>query len=322
MPLTTSCPDPENGFRIPQEGPHVNTSAVLNAEGVEKAYGNTRAVAGVDLTINRGEICALLGENGAGKTTFIQCALGLVQPAAGRIRVLGQPAGSRPARSLIGAMLQDSDLPDLMTAREHLSLFATYYPQPAAIETLIRDTGIEAFADTRYKKLSGGQKRRVQFALALVGNPELLFLDEPTTGLDQSASRAVWNSVRAMAERGKTILLTTHYLAEADALADRIVVMQKGRIVADGPTEDIRGQVGGALISCQTRLTSPDVTTIPGVLSVKEKGRGLDILSSDAPLTLRHLLDRDPDLSDLTVEKPGLSEAIDSLTNPVTQEAA
>ena len=300
----------------------MNTSAVLHAKGVKKTFGNTRAVAGVDLSIQKGEVCALLGENGAGKTTFIQCALGLTRPTAGRIHVLGQRAGSRSARGAIGAMLQDSDLPDLMTAREHLSLFATYYSQPADIAALIGDTGIGAFADTRYKKLSGGQKRRVQFALALVGNPELLFLDEPTTGLDQAASRAVWNSVRAMVERGKTILLTTHYLEEADALADRIVVMQKGGIVADGPTDDIRGRVGGALISCQTSLSQPEVISIPGVRSVQEKGRGLAILSEDAPLTLRHLLDHDRGLSDLTVEKPGLSEAIDSLTATTTREAA
>ncbi len=300
----------------------MKTSAVLHAEGIEKTYGNTRAVAGVDLSIQKGEICALLGENGAGKTTFIQCALGLTRPTAGRIHVLGQPAGSRSARGAIGAMLQDSDLPDLMTAREHLSLFATYYSQPADIATLIRDTGIEAFADTRYKKLSGGQKRRVQFALALVGNPELLFLDEPTTGLDQAASRAVWSSVRAMVERGKTILLTTHYLEEADALADRIVVMQEGGIVADGPTDEIRGRVGGALISCQTKLSQPEVVSIPGVRSVQQKGKGLAILSEDASLTLRYLLDHDRGLSDLTVEKPGLSEAIDNLTETTTREAA
>ncbi len=300
----------------------MNTSAVLHAEGVEKTYGKTRAVAGVDLSIRKGEICALLGENGAGKTTFIQCSLGLTRPTAGGIQVLGQPAGSRSARSAIGAMLQDSDLPDLMSAREHLSLFATYYSQPADVEALIEDTGIGDFADTRYKKLSGGQKRRVQFALALVGNPELLFLDEPTTGLDQGSSRAVWNSVRAMADRGKTILLTTHYLEEADALADRIVVMQNGVIVADGPTDVIRGRVGGALIACKTALSKSEVVSIPGVHSVQEKGRGLEILSADATLTLRHLLERDPGLSDLTVEKPGLSEAIDNLTDSVTKEAA
>ena len=198
------------------------------------------ALRGVDLDVPRGEICAVLGRNGAGKTTLINTALGLVEPGAGSIAVLGRAAGSLAARRRTGAMLQDADLPDLLSAREHLTFFASCFASPADLDKLIHRTHLEDFADKRYKALSGGQKRRVQFAVALVGKPDLLFLDEPTTGLDQDARRAVWDQVRELADAGKTIVLTTHYLEEADALADRIVVLAGGSIIADGTAGAIR----------------------------------------------------------------------------------
>ena len=298
------------------------TNPAVSAKAVRKHFGDVRAVDGIDLAIPRGQICALLGQNGAGKTTFIECALGLTRPSAGEVHIMGHPAGSIRARGTTGVMLQDSDLPDLLTAREHLDLFAAYYAAPADLATLIRDADIDGFADKRYKKLSGGQKRRVQFALALIGNPDVLFLDEPTTGLDQNASRAVWRSVRALAEQGKTVLLTTHYLEEADALADRIVVMHEGKIIADGATDEIRNRVGGALITCQTSLPERDVAALPGVRSVQVNGRMLAVLSDEAPQTLRALLERDTALSDLEVRKPSLGEAFAALTDTAVEEAA
>ena len=291
------------------------TAAAISARGVHKHYGQTHAVADVNVAIPHGQICALLGQNGAGKTTFIECALGLTALSSGRIRIMGHEAGSRDARRSTGVMLQDSDLPELLTAREHLAHFAAYYDAPADIAELIRATEIGAFSDTRYKKLSGGQKRRVQFALALVGNPDVLFLDEPTTGLDQTASRAVWGSVRDLAEQGKTVLLTTHYLAEADALADRILVMHDGSIIADGSTDEIRNRVGGALIQCQASLPENELSRLPGVRSVRTSGRIVSILSDNAPDTLRQLLAIDESVTDLMVKKPSLGEAFAALTD-------
>lgn len=291
-------------------------ATALQFEGLTKHYGKTQALRGVDIHVPRGQICALLGRNGAGKTTAIHCALGLVQPTSGQVSVLGQPAGSNAAKARLGVMLQDADLPDMLTAREHLALFASYFASPADVSALVDKTGIGEFADKLYKKLSGGQKRRVQFAVALVGQPDLLFLDEPTTGLDQDARQAVWGNVRALADEGHTVLLTTHYLEEADALADRICIVNDGVVIADGDAEAIRARVGGSLIRCESSLADDQIATLPGVRETSRQGRWLRILSDDAPATLRELLKRDEKVNDLTVKKPSLEEAFTALTAP------
>ncbi len=284
------------------------------ARQLRKHYGETRALDGISLDIASGQICALLGQNGAGKTTFIHCALGLTRISGGEILVLGEAAGSLAAKKRIGVMLQDTDLPDLLTAREHIERFACYYDDPQPTDPLIADSGIEAFADKRYKTLSGGQKRRVQFAVSLVGQPDVLFLDEPTTGLDQDARTDVWSNIRRLAQRGTTVILTTHYLEEADALADRIVVIHDGQIIADDDASKIRSQVGGSLISCHTRLNNEQLEALPALRSVSRSGRIAQLLSEDAPASLRALLATDPDLTDLTVTKPSLNEAFVALT--------
>lgn len=284
------------------------------ARQLRKHYGETRALDGISLDIASGQICALLGQNGAGKTTFIHCALGLTRISGGEILVLGEAAGSLAAKKRIGVMLQDTDLPDLLTAREHIERFACYYDDPQPTDPLIADSGIEAFADKRYKTLSGGQKRRVQFAVSLVGQPDVLFLDEPTTGLDQDARTDVWSNIRRLAQRGTTVILTTHYLEEADALADRIVVIHDGQIIADDDASKIRSQVGGSLISCHTSLNNEQLEALPALRSVSRSGRIAQLLSEDAPASLRALLATDPDLTDLTVTKPSLNEAFVALT--------
>lgn len=294
--------------------PQPSDNYALSASGVHKHYGDTHALNDVALDVARGEICAVLGQNGAGKTTFIHCALGLTKPNAGELQVLGHRAGSIDARRATGVMLQDTDLPELLSAREHLSLYARYFPQPQAVDALIDYADIGDFADQRYKSLSGGQKRRVQFALALIGQPRLLFLDEPTTGLDQDARRAVWRNVRRLAETGTTVILTTHYLEEADALADRIIVINAGEIIADGDAQAVRERVGGALISCQTSVDANTAAQMPAVQQAQMSGRLLSIVSNDAAATLGALLAADPGLKDLSVRKPSLDEAFSLLT--------
>ncbi|WP_158548508.1 ABC transporter ATP-binding protein [Parvularcula marina] len=298
------------------------TDAAIEAQGLVRTYGAKRALDGVDLTIPAaGGITAILGPNGAGKTTFVSCALGLVPLSKGRLRIFGGKPGTLANKRRIGAMLQDSDLPALLTAREHITLFSSYYPNPMGTEELLELCEITPFADKLYKKLSGGQKRRVQFALAVVGQPELIFLDEPTTGLDIDARRVLWKTIRRLTETGSSVILTTHYLEEADALADRIIVFNEGQVIADAPTDEIRNAVGGAVIQCVTGISEADILAMPAVLSVGQSGRFTDIMSSDAPATLRVLLAADPSLTDLTVKKPTLEDAFLDLTRPKGEAA-
>ena len=234
-------------------------SRPLIARNLIKAFGQTKALDGLSLHIPPRKITALLGANGAGKTTLIRSALGLQTTDSGELSVLGGKPGSLAVRRQLGVMLQNSELPDLLTAREMLTQFGSAYPAPLPVDRLIKQCDLSDFADKRYKKLSGGQKRRVQFALALIGDPDMIFLDEPTTGLDGEARRVLWGIVRDLSESGKTVLLTTHYLEEADALADHIIVMAAGRVVAEGPADDIRQQASGALITCETSLGDADL---------------------------------------------------------------
>ncbi len=296
--------------------------AVIEAQDLSRRFGDTVALDAVDLHVPAGQICTLLGRNGAGKTTFIRCALGLLPPTTGSVKVLGEPAGSMAARLGTGVMLQDTDLSEALTAREQLALFSSYYSDPADIDAVIEEADIGNFADTRYKKLSGGQKRRVQFAVALIGKPRLLFLDEPTTGLDTDARRAVWDNVRRLAARGTSIILTTHYLEEADALADRIVVLAQGRVIADDTAAAIRARTGGAIIRCRTSITPEQALALPGVRAADRHGRLLTLSCEHAPTTLRALLDADPDVDDLEVTKPTLEQAFTALSAVTTEDAS
>ncbi|MEO1576411.1 MAG: ABC transporter ATP-binding protein, partial [Pseudomonadota bacterium] len=283
---------------------------VVDADQLVKRFGDTVALDQLSLRIRPRGITAILGANGAGKTTFIRCVLGLTRPDEGALRVFGQTPGSDISRGRTGVMLQDADLPDLLTAREHLSLFASYYPAAMSVAEAIDACDIAAFADARYKTLSGGQKRRVQFALAVIGRPSLLFLDEPTTGLDGDARRALWSTVRQLADNGTAIVLTTHYLEEADALADHIVILKDGRVLTEAPTQDIRNAVGGALIRCTTTVSETRAGRFVGVRSARMRGRYLELLTRDAPATLAELLAEDAAPQDLTVSKPSLEEAV------------
>lgn len=283
-------------------------TAVLRAEHVHKFYGRVHAVQGVNFSIEQPGVVAILGQNGAGKTTLIHCALGLEKTTSGSLQVLGQQAGHIQAKQRTGVILQDADLPDLLTVREQITLFASYYPKPFSVDQVISMCNLQDFADKRYKKLSGGQKRRAQFALAIVGDPQLVFLDEPTTGLDIEARRNLWKVIRDFSAQGKTIVLTTHYLEEADALADRIMLMDSGNIIADATPEAIHKQVNGSIVRCQTSLTDSSLELLPGVVSVDRAGRYSELTCSELNIALSALLKSDPMLVDLTVSKPKLED--------------
>jgi ABC-2 type transport system ATP-binding protein len=220
--------------------PISSQSEVARLRDVTKNYGLHCALSSINLSVQSGEILALLGPNGAGKTTVVKLLLGLLTASNGEVSVLGSNPRDLRTRQRIGAMLQTASVPETLTVKEHLDLFSSYYPRPLEVADTLARAGLEKLQHRLYSKLSGGEQRRLMFALAICGDPALLFLDEPTTGLDIEARRAMWTQIRAFRAAGKSLLLTTHYLEEADQLADRIVVLKRGEIAASGTPGEIK----------------------------------------------------------------------------------
>jgi ABC-2 type transport system ATP-binding protein len=284
-------------------------------DNVYKSFGARTAVDGLSLAIKAGELIALLGPNGAGKTTAISMMLGLQPPDAGSVSLFGRSPSEVQARRGIGVMLQEEALTSELKVRELLDLVAAYYPDPYPIEEVMTLTRTSGFRNIRYGKLSGGQKRLVQFALAICGRPKLLFLDEPTTGLDIDARETLWATIREFVARGTAVLLTTHYLEEAEALADRVVVVAGGREIASGTVEQLRGVVNRKRVCCSTSVDVALIKSWPEVISCEtaENGR-LQLTVTDAESVTRRLLATDPALRDLEVYRAGLNEAFRQLT--------
>ena len=287
---------------------------VARLEGVHKRYGKTLALDGLDLDVRRGELLAVLGPNGAGKSTAIALWLGLLEPDAGTVRLLDRSPLDVDIRRHVGLMLQDVGLPLELRVRELIALTASYYPAPLTTEETLALTRTEALADRPYGKLSAGQKRQAQFALAVCGRPPLLFLDEPTVGLDLEARETMWRTIRAMVAQGCSIVLTTHYLEEAETLADRVAVLAAGRLIATGTVADIRSLVSRKQISCSTALSADEVRSWPDVLAVTRDTGRLRITVVDAEDVLRRLLAADAGVRDIEVRQAGLAEAFTELT--------
>ena len=293
----------------------MSTNALANLNGVRKRFGQVAALDGFDLTVNRGELLALLGPNGAGKSTAISILLGLQTPDQGEAGLFGHPPQDIDVRRRIGVMMQEVMLPGVMTCRELLEQVAGYYPMPYEVRSVIQRLSLEGLAERRYDKLSGGQKRQVQFALALVGRPELMFLDEPTVGLDIQAREALWRVIRELLHEGCSILLTTHYLEEAEALANRVVVMARGKVVTTGTVDEIRASISRKQVSLASRLSADTVRAWPDVVSVSVERDRLQITTRAAEPLLQRLFREDPELSDIEVKRAGLAEAFTELTN-------
>jgi ABC-2 type transport system ATP-binding protein len=307
---------------VPRSTSAFRRVSVASSRNLKKSYGEVVALRDLNLEIYAGELLALLGPNGAGKTTLVRMLLGLARPDAGRISVLGSDPHLGHVQTRVGAMLQVGRVPETLKVREHIDLFSSYYPSPLPIAETLRIAGLEDIKDRPYGELSGGQKQRVLFGIALCGNPDLLFLDEPTVGMDVEARRLMWAQIRTLIERGKTVLLTTHYLNEADALADRILVLDKGAIVAEGTPAEIKARAMGKQIRCTSRLSLEEVRQIPGVLSAKADRNALELQVNTAEPVVRELLQRDSWLGDLEVTNAGLEEAFLALTQNHNSDAS
>jgi ABC-2 type transport system ATP-binding protein len=281
------------------------------------------AVRGIDVSIAVGESVALLGPNGAGKSTTIDILLGLIRPDRGTVSLLGRPPAQAVADGLVAAMLQAGALIRDVTPRELLTLMAALHPNSLGVQETLELTSLTGIADRRTHKLSGGQAQRVRFALALVSDPAVLVLDEPTVGMDVEARRGFWASVREFAARGKTVIFATHYLEEADAYADRVILMARGRVVADGSTSEIRARVGLRTI----RATLPgvdraDLAALPGVTAADRRGEAVVLMCSDSDAAIRALLSAYPETRDMEIAGAGLEEAFVELTGDDDQTGA
>jgi len=288
--------------------------AVAKTRGLSKKYGDVTALHNVTMELRAGELLALLGPNGAGKTTLVRMLLGLASADTGNLAVFGADPRQSSVAERCGAMLQVGRVPETLKVREHIDLFSSYYTRPLPLTETFKIAGLEEIKNRPFGELSGGQRQRVLFGIAICGDPDLLFLDEPTVGLDVEARRLMWAQIRSLISRGKTVLLTTHYLNEADALADRILVLQQGSIVAEGTPAEIKARAIGKQIRCVSRLTAREIREIPGVVSVKEDRNAFELQVTVAEPVVRELLQRDSWLSDLEVTNAGLEEAFLALT--------
>ena len=295
--------------------------SVAQTRRLTKSYGSVAALRNVDFELRRGELLALLGPNGAGKTTLVRMLLGLASPDSGTVAVFGADPREEAMRYRVGAMLQVARVPETLKVGEHIDLFSSYYPTPLPMDESLRIAGLTDLRDRRFGELSGGQRQRVLFAIAICGNPDLLFLDEPTVGLDVEARRLMWTQIRSLVARGKTVLLTTHYLNEADALADRILVLQHGSMVAEGTPAEVKSRAIGKQVRFASRLSLEEIRGIPGVLSVNADRQKFEVQVQAAEPVVRELLQRDSWLADLEVTSAGLEEAFLALTRNTNSDS-
>jgi ABC-2 type transport system ATP-binding protein len=287
----------------------------VDAIDLHKGFGSVRAVDGVTLKVQPGEIVAFLGPNGAGKTTTIDMLLGLSGPDSGSVRVFGESPRAAIAHGLVSAVLQTGGLLKDITVRETLDLTASLFADTRPVAEVMQRAGITEIASRRVGLCSGGQQQRLRFEMALLSDPGLLILDEPTTGMDVEGRRSFWAAIRADAARGRTVLFATHYLDEADEYADRIVLMSRGRIVADGPTAEIKNLVSGRVV--QATLPGVDavaLAALPGVDEVEQKGDRVVIHTSDSDAVARHLLTA-TDARDVEITAQNLESVFVALTS-------
>ena len=286
---------------------------IIKVNHVTKTFKHKKAVNNVSFTVGKGEIVALLGPNGAGKTTTISMMLGLRDPSEGNVSIFGKSPKHRDVRNRLGAMLQEVSVIDSVSVEEAIDLFRSYYTNPIAKETLLQLSNLESERKQRCEKLSGGQKRRLNFALALAGNPDLLFLDEPTVGMDITSRKSFWDTIRKLVHEGKTIILTTHYLEEADTLADRILLFANGKVIADGTPDEMKATISQKTISFYVKEEVPTrmLRSLPHVTNVRWEEKRVVLTTDDTDATLREIFHKNLPVMDIAVERGSLDEAFE-----------
>ena len=301
--------------RDPQGAP------AIELVGLEKRFGQVHAVRGLDLTVEQGEIVAFLGPNGAGKTTTIDMMLGLSTPTSGSARVFGMEPRDAIGRGLVAAVMQTGGLLKDLTVRETVDLTASLFVQTRSVDECLERAGIADINDRKVQKCSGGQQQRLRFAMALVSDPALVVLDEPTTGMDVTGRRDFWSAIRQDAQRGRTVLFATHYLEEADQYADRIILVRKGQIVADGTGSQIKAMATGRTVrATMTGLSDRELASIPGVDSVEMQGDSVTLHSKDSDAVARYLF-ANTNARDVEITARGLEDAFIALTGDDQQGA-
>ncbi|MDW0117851.1 ABC transporter ATP-binding protein [Sporosarcina thermotolerans] len=290
---------------------------VIDIINLTKEFKGKKAVEDVSFSIKKGEVVAILGPNGAGKSTTILMMLGLLNPTSGKVSLFNQQPQVQKVRERIGVMLQQVSLMDALKVKEVLALFRSYYPSPLSLEEMIRLTGLgENELKKRTEKLSGGQKRRVSFALAMVGNPDLVFFDEPTVGMDSTARREFWATVRQLSEAGKTVIFSTHYLQEADDAATRILLFNKGKLVADGSPSTIKQRLLKKTVSFKVQKEFPkeQFLTMDHISVISEEKGRIVIQTEDTDRVIASLFTEGLQISDISIDKGRLEDAFEQLT--------
>ncbi|MFT6779124.1 MAG: ABC-2 type transport system ATP-binding protein [Paraglaciecola sp.] len=287
---------------------HTHSNVIASAYALTKSFAGKKALDNIDIEIKSGQILGILGANGAGKTTLINILLGRLNADSGDVSVFGVKAGSLQAKRQAGAMLQVANLPETLKIKEHIQLFQSYYPHPMDYQQVINYAGLQDMQNRYSKKLSGGEKQRLLFALSICGNPKLLFLDEPSVGMDVEARHGLWQAIRDLRAAGTGIVLTTHYLEEADHLADEIVLIKEGQVIRQGSSEAIKASISHTTIRFNYNEKPEAFAQLPGVVSVQPSGKFIQLHSQNVNQTLLALLSAYPNLQDLTVSRAGLEE--------------
>lgn len=289
-------------------------NAAISIDSLSFSYAKNKVLDELSVSIEEGKLTCLLGSNGAGKTTLINLILGRLTNGKGSIELFGKKQDASQIKIRIGAMLQNSTAPERAKVIELIELFSSYYPSPIGVKELMAQLNLNSIADKLFGQLSGGQKQLVLLALALCGDPDLLFLDEPSVGMDVEVRRTLWKVIEDFKAQGKTIILTTHYLEEADALADRVIVLQQGKVIADGSPEKIKSKFQNKCIKAKTEKTVEWLCALPQVTSAIPLGKYVEVHSNNTEETLKEWLIKDSSVKDLTVATTDLEQAFLQIT--------